>query len=81
MRNFILSCYYFRAFKEDGSKKEVCFPATLTRQERACVKLAAPDMGLRVESKEVRSMKMVMSLFSMLALPARVRFHSFLQVQ
>lgn len=41
-----------RAFKEDGSKKEVCFPATLTRQERACVKLAAQDMGLRVESKE-----------------------------
>lgn len=38
-----------REFQEDDSKKEVCFPATLTKQERECIKLAAQEMGLRVE--------------------------------
>ncbi|CAH3148927.1 unnamed protein product, partial [Porites evermanni] len=32
-----------REFQEDDSKKEVCFPATLTKQERECIKLAAQE--------------------------------------
>ncbi|KAJ7378740.1 Inactive peptidyl-prolyl cis-trans isomerase fkbp6 [Desmophyllum pertusum] len=41
-----------RQFKEDSSSKEICFPATLTQQERACIKLTAQEMGLKVEGKE-----------------------------
>lgn len=52
----ILALFQLREFQEDDSKKEVCFPATLTKQERECIKLAAQEMGLRVEDgrKQVR---------------------------
>lgn len=41
-----------REFKEDKSAKEICFPATLTQQEKACIKQTAQEMGLKVEGRE-----------------------------
>ena len=49
---FFLCC---REFK-DSSSEELCLPATLTQQERAYIKQAAQDMGLRVDSNEVKWM-------------------------
>lgn len=45
-----------REFKEDKSTKEICFPATLTQQEKACIKQSAQEMGLKVEGREVQEM-------------------------
>ena len=49
---FVCCCLHCREFKEDSSSRVFTLPATLTEQERDFIKLAAEDMGLRVESKQ-----------------------------
>ena len=51
-----------REFKEDKSAKEICFPATLTQQEKACIKQTAQEMGLKVEGREVLEMLLVFTV-------------------
>ena len=51
--------FSFREFKEDKSAKEICFPATLTQQEKACIKQTAQEMGLKVEGREVNVVSVV----------------------
>ena len=46
-------------FKEDKSAKEICFPAPLTQQEKACIKQTALEMGLKVEGREVNVVSVV----------------------
>jgi len=57
-------CFHPREFKEDKSAKEICFPATLTQQEKACIKQTAQEMGLKVEGREVQQMSLTLVLFN-----------------
>ena len=61
--NCNIICFYSREFKEDKSAKEICFPATLTQQEKACIKQTAQEMGLKVEGREVQRMSLALMLF------------------